>query len=185
MKTVIIIYLLLGIFLSFFGSLAKSTNSEIRLTQFDASKYFKLRKTLFNITLRTVSTLLYPIYYYDYFFNKKIIFADERIPIFKEDGKLYFHKMGGVGEIHCKICNYSEDIISFTHGYGRPPDSRRCHSGGYQCEDCGKFNTINGFEGEKDIVKNCDCGGKLHNDKPLFCPSCKSQSVGYSLRYLT
>lgn len=71
MKIVIIIYLLLGIFLSFFGSLAKSTNSEIRLTQFDASKYFKLRKTLFNITLRTVSTLLYPIYYYDYFFNKK------------------------------------------------------------------------------------------------------------------
>ena len=39
MKIVIIIYLLLGIFLSFFGSLAKSTNSEIQLTQFDASKY--------------------------------------------------------------------------------------------------------------------------------------------------
>ena len=185
MKIFIIIYLLLGIILSCFGSLAKSMTSEIRLTQFDASKYFKLRKTLFNITLRTVSTLLYPIYYYDYFFNKKKIFADEHIPIFKEDCKLYFHKMGGGGEIHCKICNYSEDIISFTHGYERPPGRRRSHSGGYQCEDCGKFNTINGFEGEKDIVKNCECGGKLHNDKPLFCPGCKSQSVGYSFRYLT
>ena len=100
--------------------------------------------------------------------NSKKIFADERIPVFKEDGKLYFHKMGGVGEIHCKICNYSEDIISFTHGYGRPPDSRRCHSGGYQCEDCGKFNTINGFEGEKDIVKIVIAVGNYIMTNPCF-----------------
>jgi len=160
-------------------------NSEIRLTQVDASKYFKLRKALFIILLRIISTLLYPIYYYDYFFNKKKIFADECIPKFKEDGKLYFYKMGGSGELHCKLCNHTEDIISFAHGYEHSPGTRRCHTGGYQCEDCGKFHTINGYEGERDIVKNCECGGKLHNDKPLFCPNCKSQSIGFRLRYLT
>lgn len=185
MKIFIIIYLLLGFILSCFGSLAKSMSSEIRITQFNASKYFRLRKTLFAITLRTVSTLLYPIYYYDYFFIKKELVANKHLPKFKEDGKLYFHKMGGGGEIHCKLCNYSEPIISFTHGYEPIPRSRRTHTSGCQCEDCGKFNTIDGYEGERDIVKNCECGGKLNKDKPLFCPNCKSQNIGYQLTYLT
>jgi hypothetical protein len=97
---------------------------------------------------------------------------------------LYFHKIAGEGEIRCMLCNYSEDIISFTHGYEKLPSRKRTGTKGYQCEDCGKFHAINGFEGESDIVKNCDCGGKLQRDKTLFCPRCKSQSVGYLLKYL-
>lgn len=98
---------------------------------------------------------------------------------------LYFHKIAGEGEIRCMLCNYSEDIISFTHGYEKLPSRKRTGTKGYQCEDCGKFHCINGFEGESDIVKNCDCGGKLQRDKILFCPRCKSHSVGYLLKYLT
>jgi hypothetical protein len=73
------------------------------------------------------------------FLIKKLV-ANEGIPIFKEDGKLYFHKMGGSGELHCKLCNNTEEIINFTHGYERPPDVRISHPGGYQFEDCKKFN---------------------------------------------
>lgn len=98
---------------------------------------------------------------------------------------LYFHKTPGEGEIHCMICNYSEYIICFTHGYEKLPSRRRTGTKGYQCEDCGKFHAINGFEGESDIIKNCDCGGKLQRDKILFCPSCKSHIVSYLLKYLT
>jgi len=97
---------------------------------------------------------------------------------------LYFHKIGVIGEIRCMLCNYSEEIISFTHGYEKLPSRKRIGTTGYQCEDCVKFHTINGYEGESDIMKICDCGGALHRDKPLFCPSCKSQSVGYLLRYI-
>ena len=185
MKIFIIIYLLLGLILSCFGSLSNFTNNEIRSTQFDESKYLNLSKTLFVIILRAFTILLFPIYYYDYYFNKNKLVANDRNTIFKEDGKLYFHKMGGSGELQCKLCNYSEDIISFTHGYRPLPSRGRFGTTGYQCKNCGKFHTIDSNEGESDIINNCECGGRLQRDKPLFCPKCKSQNVGYRLRYLT
>jgi hypothetical protein len=31
----------------------------------------------------------------------------------------------------------------------------------------------------------CECGGSLDREKALFCPSCKSTNLSYSMKYIT
>lgn len=97
------------------------------------------------------------------------------------DTNLYFSWMGGAGTIICCDCSYKEDIVSFVHGF----DDGGIANGvtGYQCQSCGKFHSLE--DGEDGNNKQCDCGGKLERDKPIFCPECKSKKVQYSMRYIT
>jgi hypothetical protein len=90
---------------------------------------------------------------------------------------------GGAGTIHCNDCGYKEDVISFIHGIdenGASADG----STGYQCQSCGKFQTLDDFE-----VRNkcfiCSCGGELDRDAPMFCPQCKSWNMDYKMNYIT
>ena len=36
-----------------------------------------------------------------------------------------------------------------------------------------------------DALYDCECGGRRVNDKPLFCPSCRSLKLNYKVRYMT
>ena len=90
---------------------------------------------------------------------------------------LYYDMTCGEGKIYCNQCGYSENIISFLHGF---TDSKT----GYQCQSCGKFHTIVS-NGDNPGMMKCSCGGELDREKPLFCPVCKSRIVSFQLRRLT
>jgi hypothetical protein len=36
-----------------------------------------------------------------------------------------------------------------------------------------------------DALYDCECGGRRVNDKPLFCPGCRSLKLNYKVRYMT
>jgi hypothetical protein len=183
LNTIVYIYLIFGIIMVSIGPLSKDLFNEIKMTKSDNSKSFIIRKTTFALTLIVAGIVLYPIYYYSYYFqNGKKINNIKKLKY--DDSKLYFHRTAGIGKITCKDCNNDEKITSFTHGYDSKT-GKRCDNTGYQCKDCGKFQTLFGFEHEKTVVKNCECGGKLEREKPLFCSKCKSYKVLYHLEYMT
>lgn len=95
------------------------------------------------------------------------------------DTNLYFRYMSGSGFMNCCDCGYSESITSSWHSFddfGAPSDG----VAGYQCQSCGKFYSL----GYKDD-RQCDCGGELEDEKPVFCPKCKSKNVKYVCRCIT
>ena len=94
-----------------------------------------------------------------------------------EDNLLYYNRIGGAGIISCNECDFKQEIVSFTHGY-------EISTTGYQCKECGKFHKITD-DNIKSNIFNCECGGKLERDFPLFCPKCKSYNVSYNMRYIT
>lgn len=105
------------------------------------------------------------------------------------DTNLYFRYMGGAGTVYCCDCRFSEDIISHLHGV-EVDDSGfeiETFSSGYQCQSCGKFHTLDSSEIKKveESSKQCDCGGKLEREKPVFCPKCKSRNMKYDMEYIT
>jgi len=105
------------------------------------------------------------------------------------DTNLYFRHMGGAGTIYCCDCQYSEEITSHLHGiefddYGFEIEA---YSSGYQCQSCSKFYTLhyNEVKELEESDKQCECGGKLEDDKPILCPQCKSKKVEYYCRIIT
>ena len=177
------IYLSLGIISVLLGPLSKDLAKEIKITQPDNSKTFKLRKTLFTLSIILFGILLYPIFYYSYFFQNQKKISNFKPRIY-EEGKLYFDRIPGTGNIICKDCGHTENMTCFTHGIDSKTGKRNGHKG-FQCKDCGKLYAIINFELEKSIVKNCDCGGTIQRELPLFCPKCKSINVMYHLKYIT
>ena len=104
-------------------------------------------------------------------------------PQFKEilelENKLTFSKMGGVGNLNCLDCHHTESILTFMHGFD-PELGIRCATYGFQCQSCGKFHKVshNERDGFK-TIHDCECGGKIENEKAVFCPKCKSHNVEF------
>jgi len=96
------------------------------------------------------------------------------------DGKLRFWNMGGMGDFYCKDCHYSQEVVSFLHGFGEDPWS----NSGYQCQKCGKFLAIE-YDHKLDTIPDCECGGNLSRENALFCPVCRSLNVGYHMTLIT
>jgi len=102
-------------------------------------------------------------------------------PIFKIDKSVLRHTyMGGAGEISCRNCFYTENIVSFLHGFGHDPWTKT----GYQCQSCGKFHAIEN-DHKLDTLPSCECGGELSREEPLFCPKCRSTNLEYNMHYIT
>ena len=133
------------------------------------------KKILFKLIIHTSLLLLYPILY--------LITFIEYLPsnfLKRRDNKLYFGRLGGVGQIKCNVCDYNENIISFIHG----GHSIFWSVTGFQCQKCGKFHKIeDGTNTSK--VEKCECGGNLDREKPLFCPKCKTNDISYKLNLIT
>lgn len=88
---IIFIYLSIGTVLVLLGPLSKDLAKEIKIIQPDNSKTFKIRKTLFNLTIIVMVILLYSLFYYSYFFQngkKKSNFKPKEY----EEGKLYLRE---------------------------------------------------------------------------------------------
>ena len=75
---------------------------------------------------------------------------------------LYFRDVGS-GAIDCLTCGQKEENFEPNCSY-------------YQCQSCGKIQDL---RGEKRYYIECDCGGLLMRDKPIFCSTCKSKNVKY------
>ena len=97
---------------------------------------------------------------------------------------LLYSKMSGAGTISCCDCGYKEDITSFLHWlYNSDSGIYDECSTGYQCQTCGKFHALSRKEERNN--RQCDCGGNLEREKPIFCPHCKSKNIKYGMAYMT
>lgn len=193
MLLIILIYLSIGVLLSFIGPLSKKINHEIQ--RFKSPNIYSFRKVenphrkqaifFFESFMRLITILFYPILYVilliDFIKSEKDIKSVE-----EKDDRLFFWKTGGVGVINCYKCGFNEEITSFTHGM-------HSSTSGVQCQSCGKFLTRNkdkreifgGEPGNMLAEKKCECGGKLEREEPLFCPKCKSHNLNYVITYIT
>lgn len=183
MITTAIVYLSVGIILVLVGPLSQDLSQEIDKVESDNSKVFKLRKALFIISIVLFGILLYPIFYYSYFFQNGKKRSNFRTKEY-EKGKLYFTKIPGKGNIICKDCDHKESITGFMHGLDVNV-KKRTSERGQQCQTCGKLFVTFSYEDENLHLKNCDCGGNLQRELPLFCPKCKSNNLMYNLKYIT
>jgi len=198
-QIILVTYFLGGIISNFVGYIGKELGRTLRkerLSIFD--KDFKestilklLHISLLTIALRGIVLVLwFPLWvlvvidsnnHPERFRLKK----DDKVKrkITKEEEGLFFFCMGGHGEIRCSICGFSEEITSFTHGFG--PNSY-CRTG-YQCQSCGEFHMIENLacvDFDSELIK-CNCGGTLSRDNVIFCPKCKQKKMEYRMIYIT
>jgi hypothetical protein len=92
----------------------------------------------------------------------------------------YFSRGSGAGIIICDDCGNNYNIICFTHG----GSSHFCATQTFQCQKCGKL-VNHTSEGELSTPNNCECGGEMSREEPVFCPICKSKNVQYRMKYMT
>lgn len=184
------VYLLIGFLLGTIGPAGKDIKKEVdRIRGTSLSNAFMEREPpseakvmTFKWTITSGFILLWPLFIYGIM---KSQMDTERIykKIDEERAAgIWFHYMGGHGEISCHDCHYSEEVTSFIHGMNSS-------SSGFQCQGCGKLSSIkSGGPGNANEYENsliCDCGGELRRDKVLFCPSCKSKKLSYQLQFIT
>ena len=93
--------------------------------------------------------------------------SNENNYLYFSNGKSGFknHIPYGVGiTINCLTCGHKEEFLELYCRY-------------YQCQSCGMLYGLSGEERRN--KKECDCGGILEGDKPIFCPNCKSKNLEY------
>lgn len=116
-------------------------------------------------------------------YNEKGVYLREKD--YGEKGKpLYFKECGGAGNFICRDCGYKEKITSHLHGFTRDTNEASWTSG-FQCQTCGTFQTRTSTPSKSVIDLKCECGGQIENEKPLFCPKCRSFDVEYHLTFIT
>lgn len=135
--------------------------------------YYLLRSVVFLIVWPgVVAHLVFPPF-------RPIFEIQYKYKRWKQSRHLYFEMCSGGGIMECKECGYEEKIIASVH-HQADCDYRL----GYQCQKCGKHIAIaDPFKYKK--LPNCECGGKLSKEKPLFCGQCGSKDVEYYRTYLT
>ncbi len=192
-------YLAFGIIVTFWGPLSEKVNSELSNIKTPSISVALLNKKpipkrkilLVEIVIRILVFLFYPFWYLIIFIEfrrSKSIKKVEKVE-FKRDNSLYFSRIGGVGDIACKKCFHSEEVIGFLHGTTQSDDDSpstedsEWEKTGFQCQKCGKFHSIH-CDMSNSKNKKCECGGDLKRDKPLFCPRCNSFDVSYSMNFI-
>lgn len=103
---------------------------------------------------------------------------------------LTFNMISGVGHVACQDCGHAEELHAFTHGFGDDSDFTMSA----QCQSCGAFKEFtckgagpHGLAPTKQLIEEtrCDCGGSFSVDDALFCSSCGSLKLQYTMRYVT
>lgn len=208
MSTYLLIYLATGVLFNLAGPLANQLRNEMRELRKQTVPLEKLQERkrklfLTEIIFRSIVLLLYPVAYIlwfrDIFFSmrdkkgrgkrhEKVRLEYEREmerrkkALLEDRHFVFFRDAPGNGTIKCHGCGFSEEIVSFTHGFGSETPFTR----GYQCQKCGKFHKVQ-FLGKSMISPylKCSCGGDLSNIKPIFCPKCKARDVYYVCEYVS
>jgi hypothetical protein len=147
--TALAIYFLIGVLLVAFGSAKISISRAVEELR-ESSQVMELqgrdgipeRKIIaYRVILSIAAILLWPVFLTSFLSEQKER-EKENAPEDVEHEELVvagirFQSMGGAGVVSCGDCDYSEKIISFTHGWN-------ASTTGYQCKACGKFASRSG-----------------------------------------
>ena len=190
MQSLFLTYLILGLIFCLIGPLSRRVKESISKHTLPSPSDIFLgkppvplgKKLLIIVALFTVSIAFYPFFYVviviDYFrkksFNKNI---QHEHP---QDNLLYFKYIPGAGKLTCNSCNFQSEIVGFLHS----EDESGLKTTGYQCQNCGKFQSITDNI-VNPISKLCSCGGNLDRNNPIFCPNCKSENISYKIEIIT
>jgi len=174
-KTMLLLYLSIGVLLTLIGPGKKSLTKAVddlkpNPTQRILSDYkepTKIQVYLFKLILAFGIVIFWPALLPG-------ILKENNPPkdgineelIYESDDEIGFLMMGGHGVITCKDCNYKKELSSFTHGGNHS-------TSGYQCQSCAKLTTRSRTEPFKNI--NIDDDQNLLN----FTPSQRARKVEY------
>jgi hypothetical protein len=90
---------------------------------------------------------------------------------------IYFNIVESSFACKCKACGITTDFenkIRFRYG----DDNRVGYTVQCQCQACGSLKMSDYYTHPSDnlpTMPKCVCGGEFRRDKPLFCPSCKTE----------
>jgi hypothetical protein len=94
----------------------------------------------------------------------------------------------GVGLLYCSSCSYEERVIFYSHGFN--PDKRNedgslipVNSFKEQCQKCGKLHYYNYLKPKESL--ECNCGGLITDEDPVFCPDCRHINMRYHMQFMT
>lgn len=190
LETILGTYLVIGVLLAAFGPAAKEISAEIVRARGNALLHAymetqapsELKLFLFRIVITGGFIVLWPVFIVSILKSQRKSQAELEEVLNEHAKGLKFPYMGGCGTIVCKECHFSQSITSFTHGH-------ESSTSGYQCQSCGDFHSIRtGGPGNASEIKDsllCNCGGQLDREKVVFCPSCKSTQMAYSVEFMT
>ncbi|HEX2970203.1 MAG TPA: hypothetical protein VHO46_13985 [Bacteroidales bacterium] len=202
-----LIYLITGLLFNLIGPLASQIRKEMKDLRSQTVPVSELtarrRKLLISeIIFRSLVMLMFPVAYFLWLIDlfragnekrereerhkkvKEAIKRDQekiKWDILQNRSFIYFKDTLGGGVVRCHGCGFSEEIVTYSHGFEEPRPFTR----GYQCQKCGKFHRIQ-FLGSRMLTPylKCSCGGELSNVKPLFCPKCKARDVYFVCEYV-
>ncbi len=177
----VIVYITIGFVILFF---TRETLKDLGINNVSENRFWSICKTvlLFLGKAIMIVTLYLPIgigiLIYSIYFSIRAY--SQKSPRIEYDGNLYLLNSSGAGTVCCKDCDFKEEAFGFVHGFGSP---RWCKVT-LQCQECGQFENLEGYDRVPRKGK-CQCGGKLSREVPVFCPTCKSKNMSYHLRYMT
>ena len=189
MKIALIIYLSGGILLNFYGEFAEMIRSDLRNYKHQSSVNpdnknpgnLRFKLIVVEIVLRLLIIILFPVVLVVMIIDKirggkrtnpyprwdkketaervRKELEERKKAVIENRSYVFFKGNTGGGIIRCNGCGYTEEIVAFTHGFGDP----RPYTHGYQCQSCGKYQTIRFLGNERATSDKCSCGGELSN----------------------
>jgi DNA-directed RNA polymerase subunit M/transcription elongation factor TFIIS len=197
MKTILLVYLIIGIIAIFLGPLAKRIKDEFAVQNLESDAVPTTKKSYFSYFLVCfLAIFLYPLFYLvnAYHFFKEAVATHSVSPNMHVHQGIYFSSMNGSGRITCGDCGFTQRLVSLMYITKEGIDTT-CR--GYQCQSCGTFKEMS-YEGTAaaqtksakkmvytDVAETCGCGGVLEREKKLFCPKCQSQHLSYECIFKT
>jgi hypothetical protein len=156
-KTILLLYLSIGVLLTLIGpgkkSLAKAVDdlkpNPTQRIRSDYKEPTKIQVYLFKLILAFGIVIFWPALLPGILKenNPPKVGIDEELIYESDDDEIGFLMMGGHGVITCKDCNYKKELSSFTHGGNHS-------TSGYQCQSCGKLTTKSRTEPFENIQIN-------------------------------
>lgn len=125
-------------------------------------------------------------------------------PFYHTEGKLAYLKIGsdylsfnsisGSGNICCRDCGTTHEVLSFVHGATSALIGRQCPECGTLCAEYNESKEYHSFGPSIDDFICPKCGTVIRhkeesifkgNANPIFCPKCESTNVKYTMKFLT
>lgn len=92
---------------------------------------------------------------------------------------IFFKDHYGLIHISCRLCDFEETILCKYSGFNKEKNNTIIQLG-FQCKLCGKYTRRIYYPGKTVIDNfNCDCGGLLERNEPMFCTKCQSLHLNF------
>jgi hypothetical protein len=136
-------YLAVGVLLAFVGPLARKRSQEKFVIAVTGAHQARWKRVLFDLVLCTGIVVLWVVFLVSEIHSRGGVHVSRQPTPTRavehdvdEPRGLTFQSMGGVGQLDCGDCGFSQQILSFTHAFDGS------HTSGYQCQSCGNLLEI-------------------------------------------